>query len=86
MNKEQDVLLCVGKEEAHVELSQLDVCRDCGAQIWVSPSGREMQIEKDLKLICFDCMPDPREEEIAFAPMTLEQMEEIVNYFRTRGE
>jgi hypothetical protein len=79
---EQDVLVCVKQHEDHVELSELDVCRTCGCQVWVSPTGRQMQNEKNLRLTCFDCVDDLPNAE--FAPMTSEQFKELSNYFQTR--
>lgn len=82
MNEEPDVLVCVLHDHAHVELSELDVCRECGAQIWVSPSGRSLQSEKNLKLICIRCMPDPDTPDLEIAPLTREQERELMNYWR----
>jgi hypothetical protein len=82
--KEQDVLVCVSFDDEHVELSELDVCRECGARIWVSPTGRAMQRDKNLKIICASCMPDPTEPGVEFAQMTPEQAAELLHYFQTR--
>ena len=78
--KEQDVLVCVRKDEEHVELSELDVCRTCGTQVWVSPAGRRTQRENDLKIVCMQCMPEG--PDVAFAPMTREQALELLNYLK----
>lgn len=84
MTEEVDVLVCVKQDAEHVEMSELDVCRECGAQIWVSPTGRTMQREKDLKIICVDCMPDPRTEDVKFGPVSREQLREIARHLRHR--
>lgn len=81
MDEAQDVLVCVHLDAAHVELSEVDVCRECGAQVWVSPVGREIQAEKNLKVICIHCIP----EDGVLAPPTGEQLLEILNYFRQGG-
>jgi ribosomal protein L40E len=79
---EQDVLACVGFDALHVELSELDVCRECGARIWVSPSGRKMQKEQNLKLLCMDCLPADAE----IATMNPEQAKELLDYVRSKRE
>lgn len=75
---EQNVLVCVSFDEPHVELSKLDVCRDCGAQIWVSPHGQKLAADQNLKIICIDCMPDPRDDDVKISPPDAEQIAEIL--------
>lgn len=85
--KEQDVLVCVNIDEEHVELSEIDVCRDCGQQVWVSPTGREMQQDKNLKLICKKCVAELMETTDQWAlvePPSPEQLAELISYFKGR--
>lgn len=78
LDDEQDVLCCVTIDAAHAEGSVPRSCEICGTSIWLSPSGRRLQAEKNLKLVCLTCVgPDLLSGDAEIAPLNNDQRREI---------
>jgi hypothetical protein len=73
-------LVCVAEDQPAVEGSHLARCADCGKSIWISPTGRQLIVEKNLEAICFGCMPKDAE----IAPLEENQIREIKRAWRIK--
>jgi len=74
------VLMCLPVEGDHryiVPGSIQQQCQDCGALVWVAPSGQQVLIERSAIVVCMDCGRARAKEQPGDLEITSEQMEEI---------
>lgn len=85
MNEEQDILVCArwADDPQHIPGTVRSTCAECGEQVTVAPSGQQLIVECDLRIVCVTCaMEAMREahdkgEKVEVAPLRPEQIKEI---------
>ena len=54
-----------------------DVCRDCKAEVWISPATRKIKEEKDGSCLCFQCaapaIENAKDPRIEIKPSQIEE-------------
>ena len=83
-----DILVCARTQDSadSIKGSIWDKCRECGASVWISPSGqRAMGQNKKLVPFCIECAyhknKGATDMEVQLAPGSLQ---ELRNYLATR--
>lgn len=74
------VLMCLPVEGDHryiVPGSIQRQCQDCGAPVWVAPSGQQLLIESSAIVVCMNCGRARAKEQLGDLEITSKQIDEI---------
>lgn len=82
---EQDILVCApwADDGQHIPGTVRNTCTECGQGVSIAPSGQQLLVECNLRVVCVTCaMEAMREahdkgEKVEVAPLRPEQTKEI---------